>query len=82
MFYVSSVFSELHSPVGASMVSNLTQFAILNFHLSFKKARDFEGVKCGPCLPFLCELCKFHENPIKLRYICAASSSSLSDVSK
>ncbi len=82
MFYVSFVFFELHSPVGASVVSNLTQSTILDFHLSFKKARDFEGVKCGPRLPFLCALCKFHENPIKLRYICVASSSSLSDVFK
>ncbi len=34
------------------------------------------------CLPFLCAVWKFHKNPIKPRFICAASSSSLTDVSK
>jgi hypothetical protein len=81
-FYVSSVFSELNSPVGAYVVSNLIQFAVLKFHLSFNKAHNFNGVKCGPRLPFLCAVWKFHKNPIKFRFICAASSSSLTDVSK
>ncbi len=36
----------------------------------------------GPCLPFLCAVWKFHKNPIKPRFICAASSTSLTDVSK
>jgi hypothetical protein len=36
-FYVSSVFSELNSPVGACAVSNLAQSDILKFHLSFNK---------------------------------------------
>jgi hypothetical protein len=58
-FYVSSVFSELNSPVGAYVVSNLAQSDILSFHLSFNKAHNFEGVKCGPRLPFLCAVCKF-----------------------
>ncbi len=39
-------------------------------------------VKCGPCLPFLCAVWKFHKIPIKPRFICAASSTSLTDVSK
>ncbi len=77
-FYVSSVFSEFNSPVGAYVVSNLA----LKFHLSFNKAHNFKGVKCGPRLPFLCAVWKFHKNPIKLRFICAASFSSLTNVSK
>jgi hypothetical protein len=39
-FYVSSVFSELNSPVGTYVVSNLAQSNILNFHLSFNKAHN------------------------------------------
>jgi hypothetical protein len=39
--YVSSVFSELNSPVGAYVVSNLAQSDILKFHLSFNKAHNF-----------------------------------------
>jgi len=81
-FYVSSIFSKFNSPVGAYVVSNLAQSDILSFHLSFNKAHDFKGVKCGPRLPFLCAVWKFHKNPIKPRFICAASSSSLFDVSK
>jgi len=81
-FYVSSVSSELNSPVGTYVVSNLAQSDILRFHLSFNKAHNFTGVKCGPCLPFLCAVWKFHKNPIKPRFICAASSTSLTDVSK
>jgi hypothetical protein len=80
-FYVSSVFSELNSPVGTYVVSNLAQSDILNFHLSFNKAHNFKGVKCGCHLPFLCAVWKFHKNPIKPR-LCAASSTSLTDVSK
>jgi hypothetical protein len=79
-FYVSSVFSELNSPVGAYVVFNLAQSDILSFHLSFNKAHNFKGVKCGPRLLFLCAVWKFHKNPIKPRFICAASSSSLTDV--
>jgi hypothetical protein len=37
-FYLSSVFSELDSPVGTYAVSNLAQSDILKFHLSFNKA--------------------------------------------
>jgi hypothetical protein len=37
---------------------------------------------CHVRLPFLCAVWKFHKNPIKPRFICAASSSSLTDVSK
>jgi len=81
-FYVSSVFSELNSPVGAYVVSNLAQSDILSSHLSFNKAHNFKGAKCGPCLPFLCAVWKFHKIPIKPRFICVASSSSLTDVSK
>jgi hypothetical protein len=81
-FYVSSVFFELDSPVGAYVVSNLAQSDILKFHLSFNKAHNLKGVMCGPCLPVLSAVCKFHKNPIKPRFICAASSSSLTDVSK
>jgi hypothetical protein len=55
---------------------------ILSFHLSFNEAHNFKGVKCGPRLPFLCAVWKFHKNPIKPRFICAASSSFLTDVSK
>jgi hypothetical protein len=44
-FYISSVFSELNSPVGAYVVSNLAQSDILKFHLSFNKAHNFKGVK-------------------------------------
>ncbi len=64
------------------MVSNLAQSNILKFHLSFYKAHNFKGVKCGPHHPFLCAVWKFHKNPIKPRFICAASSTSLTDVSK
>jgi len=81
-FYVSSVFSELNSLAGAYVVSNLAQFDILKFHLSFNKAHNFKGVKCGPRLPFLCAVWKFHKNPINSRFICATSSSSLTDVFK
>jgi hypothetical protein len=75
-FYVSSVFSELNSPVGTYVVSNLAQSHILKFHLSFNKAHNFKGVKCGPHLLFLCALWTFHKNPIK------PSSTSLTGVSK
>jgi hypothetical protein len=34
-FYVSSVFSELNSPIATYVVSNLAQSNILKFHLSF-----------------------------------------------
>ncbi len=81
-FYVSFVFSELNSPIGAYVVSNLAQSNILSFHLSFNKAHNFKGVKCGPRLLFFCAVWKFHKNPIKPRFICAASFSFLSDVSK
>ncbi len=81
-FYVSSVFSELNSPVGTYVVSNLAQSVILKLHLSFNKAHNFKGVKCGPCLLFLCAVWTFDKNPIKPRFICAASSTSLTDVSK
>jgi hypothetical protein len=43
-FYVSSVFSELNSPVGTYVVSNLAQSNILKFHLSFNQAHNFKGV--------------------------------------
>jgi hypothetical protein len=81
-FHVSPIFSELNSPVGTYVVSSLAQSDILKFHLSFNKAHNFKGVKCGPCLPFLCAVWKFHKNPIKSRFICVASSTSLTDVSK
>ncbi len=51
-------------------------------HLSFNKAYNFSGKKCGPCLPILCPVWKFHENPVKPRFICTASSTSLTEVSK
>jgi hypothetical protein len=38
------------------------------------------GERCGPHLPFLCVVWKFHKNPIKPRFICAASSTSLTEV--
>jgi len=81
-FYVSSVFFELNYLVGAYVVSNLAQSDILSSHLSFNKAHNFKGVKCGPRFPFLCVVWKFHKNPIKLRFICAANFISLTDVSK
>ncbi len=71
----------LNSPVGAYVVSNLAQSDISKFHLSFNKAHNFQGVKCSPRLPFLCAVWKFHKNPIKPKFICASSSSSLTDVS-
>jgi hypothetical protein len=46
-FYVSSVFSELNSPVGSYVVSKFAQSDILKFHLSFNKTHNFNGVKCG-----------------------------------
>ncbi len=64
------------------MVSNLAQFDILKFHLSFNKVHNFKGVKCGPHLMFLCAVWRFHKNSIKPRFICVANSSSLIDVSK
>ncbi len=64
------------------MVSILAQSNILKFHLSFNKAHNIKGVKCGPRLSFLCAVWKFHRNPIKPSFICAASSTSLTDVSK
>ncbi len=81
-FYVSFIFSKLNYLVGAYMVSNLAQSNILKFHLSFNKAHNFKGVKCGPCLPFLCTVWKFHKTPIKPRCICATSSTSLTHVFK
>ncbi len=65
-FYVSSVFSELNSPVGTYAVSNLAQSDILKFHLSFNKAHNFKGVKCGPCLLFLYAVWKFHKTQLNL----------------
>jgi hypothetical protein len=41
-FYVSSVFSELNSPVGAYVASNLAQSVILKSHLSFNKAPNLK----------------------------------------
>ncbi len=76
-FYVSSVFSELNSPAGTYVVSNLAQSHILKSHLSLNKAHNF-----GLRLPFLYAVWKFHKNPIKPRFICAASSTSLTEVSK
>jgi hypothetical protein len=38
--YVSTVFSELNSPVGTYVVSNLAQSDILKFHFSFSKAHN------------------------------------------
>ncbi len=64
------------------MVSNLAQSDIPKFHLSFNKVQKFQGVKCSPRLPFLCVIWKFHKNPIKPTFICAANSSSMTDVSK
>ncbi len=82
-FCVSSVFSELNYHVGAYVAFNLAQSVILKSHLSFNKAPNFKGVKCGPRLPFLCVVWKFHKIPIKpIGMIRAASSSSLTDVSK
>jgi hypothetical protein len=40
------------------------------------------GKNCGPHLPFLCAVLKFNKNLIKPRSICAASSTSLTEVSK
>jgi hypothetical protein len=82
IFYVPSVFSEVNSPVGMNVVSKLAQSDILKFHLSLNKAHNFNGAKCGPCLPFLCVVWKFHKTPIKPRFICVASSTSLAEVSK
>ncbi len=79
---VSSVFSELNSPVGTYVVSNLAQSDILKSHLSFNKAHNFNGVKCGLHLPFLYAVWKFHKSQIKPRFICAASSTFLTEVSK
>jgi hypothetical protein len=81
-FYVSFVFSELNSPGGTYVVSNLAQSDILKLRLSFNKAHNLKGVKCGPHLPFLCAVWIFDKNPIKPRFICAASSTSLTDISK
>ncbi len=64
------------------MVFNLAQSEILIFHLSFNKAHDFSAEKCGPHLPFLGAVWKFHTNPVKPVFICEASSTSLSEVSK
>ncbi len=64
------------------MVSNLAQSEILKFDPSFNKAHNFKGVKCGPHLLFLCAVWKFHKDPVKPRFICAASSTSLTDVSR
>jgi hypothetical protein len=75
-FYVSSVFSELNSPVGAYVVSNLAQSDILKFHLSFNKAQNFKGVNVALISNF------FVRFGIKPRFIYAASSTSLTDVSK
>ncbi len=82
IFCVPSVFYEVNSLVGTYVVSNLAQYNILKFHLSFNKAHNFNGPKCGPCLPFLCVVWKFHKNPIKPRFICVASSTSLVEVCK
>jgi hypothetical protein len=51
-------------------------------HLSFNKAHNFSGEKCGPCRLIRCPVWKFHENLIKPRFICTASSTSLTEVSK
>ncbi len=72
-FYVSSVFFELNSPVGTYVVSNLAHYEILNSHLSFNNAHNLSGERCGPHLPFLCVVWKFHKNLIKPRFICEAS---------
>ncbi len=64
-FYVSSVFSELNSLVGAYVVSNLAQSDIWKFHLSFNKADNFKGVKCGP-LPFFVRFGSFIKTQLNL----------------
>jgi hypothetical protein len=81
-FYLSSVFFELNSPVGTYVVSNLAQYEILNSHLSFNNAHNLSDESCGPHLPFLCVVWKFHKNLIKPRFICGTSSTSLTEVSK
>jgi hypothetical protein len=81
-FYVSSVFSELNSPVRAYVVSDLARSNLLSLPLSFIEAHDFKGVACGLRLKFLCAVWKFRKNPIKPRFICAAGSHSLTDVSE
>jgi hypothetical protein len=58
------------------------QSDILRSHLSFNKAHNLNGVKYGPCLLSLCAVWKFDKNLIKPRFICAASSTSLTEVSK
>jgi len=65
-FYVSFVFSELNSPVGTYVISNLVQSDILKFHFSFNKAHNYKGVKCGLCFPSICVVWKLHKNPINL----------------
>jgi hypothetical protein len=72
-FYGFYILSKLNFPIGTYVVSNLAQCNILKFHLSFNKVHSFKGVKCGPCLSFLCVVWKFHKNPIKPRFICASN---------
>jgi hypothetical protein len=57
---------------------SLSSSFLLKFHHSFNKFHNFGG----PCLPFLCAVWKFYRNPIKPRFICAMSSTSLTEVSK
>ncbi len=76
---MSSVSFELYSPAGMYEVSNFSESEILKVHLSFNKAHNFSGEKCGPHLPFLGAAWKFCKNPIKPRFIFVASSTSFTD---
>ncbi len=86
IFLISKLF-DAHFPSCSNLLlvhlwSPIVPNLIFWNFISFNKAHNFKGVKCGPCLLFLCAVWKFHKNPIKPRFICAASSTSLSDVSK
>jgi hypothetical protein len=69
-------------PVGMYEISSLAESEILRIHHSFSKAQNFSGQECGLCLLFLCAVWKSHKNPVKLRFICASSCTSLTNVSK
>ncbi len=85
-FFTNQLISHVHTKAQLSQVlslcSNLAQSEILKSCFSFTKTHNFSDEKCCTCLQFLCAFWKFHKNSIKSRFICAASSISLTEVSK
>jgi hypothetical protein len=80
--YILQFSLNLVHPVGTYEIWSLAESEILRIHHSFSKAHNFSSQECGLRLLFLCAVWKSHKNPVKLRFICASSCTSLTNVSK